>query len=143
MIFDRDTVQNRLLRLKEHMDILRSLQSYKIDEFKNDPKIYGSVEHFLQVSIECCIDIGNHLISRMSLRRPDGYSDVFRILGETGVIPEDFTRRLEEKAKFRNRIVHVYWDIDLEEVYKILQEDLGDFEKFSKYISELVLKEEI
>ena len=37
-------------------------------------------------------------------------------------------------AKFRNRLVHIYWDIDKEEMYNIIQTNLGDFEKFIKCV---------
>lgn len=38
-------------------------------------------------------------------------------------------------TKFRNKIVHFYDDIDEEEIYNILLNNLGDFEDFLKYIS--------
>jgi uncharacterized protein YutE (UPF0331/DUF86 family) len=33
-------------------------------------------------------------------------------------------------AKFRNRLVHLYWEIDDEQLYEILQNRLVDFKKF-------------
>ncbi len=38
-------------------------------------------------------------------------------------------------ARFRNRIVHVYWDIDLNDIYEILEDDLEDFNRFVKEIT--------
>jgi uncharacterized protein YutE (UPF0331/DUF86 family) len=37
-------------------------------------------------------------------------------------------------ARFRDRLVHLYWDVDIAEVWKIIQTRLNDFEK---YISQL------
>ena len=44
-------------------------------------------------------------------------------------------------AQFRNRLVHLYWDVDEEAIYDILQKDLGDFELFIRYILEYMESE--
>ena len=33
-------------------------------------------------------------------------------------------------ARFQNRLVHLYWEVDDEQLYEILQERLDDFKKF-------------
>ncbi len=45
-------------------------------------------------------------------------------------------------AGYRNKLVHLYWEVASEEIYEKLQE-IEDFEKFCKYIliSEKYLKE--
>ncbi|WP_264357896.1 DUF86 domain-containing protein [Carboxydothermus hydrogenoformans] len=40
-------------------------------------------------------------------------------------------------AKFRNRIVHFYDEVDDIEVYRILQSNLGDFDSFILQINNL------
>jgi uncharacterized protein YutE (UPF0331/DUF86 family) len=37
-------------------------------------------------------------------------------------------------AKYRNRLVHIYWEIQSDEIYEILQTRVGDFEKFMESI---------
>ena len=41
-----------------------------------------------------------------------------------------FLEKLEKMAGYRNRLVHYYKEISNEEIYEILQNDLGDLEKF-------------
>ena len=48
---------------------------------------------------------------------------------------------LEKMAQFRNRLVHIYWDLDHKFVHKILQTNLQDFDKFAKYIVDFIEKE--
>ena len=43
---------------------------------------------------------------------------------------DKFVERLMEMAKFRNRLVHIYWNVDDEVVYEVLQEDIQDVEEF-------------
>jgi len=33
-------------------------------------------------------------------------------------------------AKFRNRLVHLYWEVDDAELYQILRENLSDLDRF-------------
>ena len=41
-------------------------------------------------------------------------------------------------AGFRNLLVHEYMEIDRHRVYAVLENDLGDFEKFIKAVSKLL-----
>lgn len=81
------------------------------------------VLHALLVSIQASIDIANHLISEKGLRRPENYREAFKILGEAGVISDDLASRLSDLAGFRNVLVHIYWGLDMDAVYGILQND--------------------
>lgn len=46
-----------------------------------------------------------------------------------------FLPKLKQMVRFRNRLVHMYWEIDAEIIYdEILQDDLGDFDTFVKHI---------
>ncbi len=42
----------------------------------------------------------------------------------------DFCDTLVQMAKFRNRLVHLYWQIDDVQVLEIIQSRLDDFKKF-------------
>jgi uncharacterized protein YutE (UPF0331/DUF86 family) len=68
---------------------LKSFQKHSLGEFKNNPAIYGAVERFLQIVIEDCISIGNHIISRLNLRKPEGHREIFTILGENNIMSQD------------------------------------------------------
>ena len=43
-----------------------------------------------------------------------------------------------QMARFRNRLVHIYWKIDVDLLYMILQEDLADFERFLTFFSKKI-----
>ena len=86
------------------------------------------------------MDICNHLISINKLRAPEDYADSFKILAEIGVISEDFVKKLVEMARFRNRLVHIYWDLDDPLIYTIICEDLEDIEMFIDTIASFLSK---
>ena len=41
---------------------------------------------------------------------------------------------LRQMVSFRNRVVHLYWNVDDAVVYHILQENLSDFETYIGYV---------
>ena len=88
----------------------------------------------LQVSIECCLDIAHHIVADEGYRSPTDYYDTFVVLHENGIVPESFLPTLRQMVSFRNRVVHLYWDVDDVTVYQILQSDLNDFEAYVRYI---------
>jgi len=84
----------------------------------------------LIVSIEAAIDMCNHVISRNKLRVPDDYADTFKVIGETAAFDREFVERLTKMARFRNRLVHIYWEVDDEVIYGVLPEHIDNMEQF-------------
>lgn len=127
-------VNKQIQMLDKYIDILKQLRHLSPVEFAEDPRNYGSAERFLQLAIETTLNIGNHLISALSFEAPQDYADIFLILGKNKVLPQDFASELTNMARFRNRLVHVYWEIDTARVYGIIKTKLEDFEKFKGYV---------
>lgn len=44
-------------------------------------------------------------------------------------------------VQFRNRLVHLYWEVDAEIIYEILQKNLGDFDLFARWIAKFMVSE--
>jgi len=127
-------IQKQVQLLNRYLDILKQLKELKLDEFTADPRNYGSGERFLQLAIETTLNMGNHLISAYNFEAPEDYADIFLILGKHNVLPADFARELTNMARFRNRLVHVYWEVDTAMVYSLIQNRLSDFERFRDYV---------
>jgi uncharacterized protein YutE (UPF0331/DUF86 family) len=54
------------------------------------------------------------------------------------ILPGAFVPTLRQMVSFRNRVVHLYWDVDDATVYRILREKLGDFDEYVGYILDFV-----
>jgi uncharacterized protein YutE (UPF0331/DUF86 family) len=46
---------------------------------------------------------------------------------------------LRSMARFRNRLVHVYWDVDDDLVAEYLHGPLGDLDRFAREISQRIV----
>jgi len=142
-VVDTGSIGKLLEILEDYLDRLKALRDeLTLEKLRTDRKSLDSAKYDLQVCIQCCIDIGNHLVSSLGLGLPEGYADIFDKLGQFGVITPDFAYTMGEMAKFRNILVHLYGEVDVEKMYNILQNNLGDFDQFSKVIVEFIEKEE-
>jgi len=51
---------------------------------------------------------------------------------------ESLVPRFVEMARFRKRLVHLYWEVEKEQVWKILENDMGDFAAFQSLVLSLL-----
>jgi len=128
--FNPDKITKLISEMRKTTERLKSLKFLDKKSFLNDPDKIASAKYNFIIAIESAIDICNHIISQNSYRAPEDYADTFQVLGEQGAFEKDFAKVLKEMAKFRNRLVHLYWEVDDEQVYEILQFRLDDFKIF-------------
>ena len=133
-----ELIASRLERLREYIKTLKAILKYDVEKFKADVFIYATAERYLQLSIECLLDIGNHIISDRGYRKPDTYADVFQVLADEKVISKKFLHELEGMAAFRNVLVHDYLRIDRDKVYAILHDRLPYLEKLGIVFGRLI-----
>lgn len=141
-------------RIKEYLKYLNKyylllLESRKVpyDEFIANPVHYGSTERFFHLAIESCLNIGNRLIALYQFSKPvntpDTYADIFKEMHRLGVVESDFLDRLVQMAKFRNRLVHLYWELDRDTIYGFLQNNLDDFKLFQQKVVDYLNSNEL
>lgn len=136
MKYDRLRAGKLLSSFKQAKAQLERLSTLSQEEFLSDPDKIASAKYNFVIAIEAAVDLCQHLIAKNNLRVAEDYADTFRILGEAGVFSEELLPELINMAKFRNRLVHIYWDIDDKMVYEILQHRLSDLDRFLSEISQ-------
>ena len=140
-MIDYERINARMKKLKEYAGYLKEYQKADMERLKNDYTLQGAVLHYLQLSIECVIDIGEILISNLNIRKPQDAREVIEILGEYKIIPDDFAKKFCTITGFRNILVHGYIKIDLAEVHKHLLADLEDFDSYARQIAKFLQKQ--
>lgn len=90
------------------------------------------------IAIEAALGLCYHVAARQLQKVPEEYAECFRLLHEAGIIPAALSERLQRMARFRNLLVHMYWKVDYNRVYDVLQEDLGDLRAFCVALARLV-----
>lgn len=133
-MLDRNMVLRKLSEIDEYLEQIREFSDITVDKYRSDWRTQRIVERTLQIIIETCADIANHIISDRNMRIPTSYSDTFKVLFDNNAIDKDLFAVMEKMAKFRNIVVHQYEEVDAEIVIIILKKHIGDFVRFKEAI---------
>ncbi|MCK6629477.1 MAG: DUF86 domain-containing protein [Anaerolineae bacterium] len=120
--------------LREYIIHLQNLGHLGKDAVLSDPYKRGAARYYLQIAIECCIDIGNHIIASEQFRPPTTHRETFQILHEVRLIPGDLALTLQQMASMRNRLVHLYSEVNDEIVFEAILKAPADCEQFVQLI---------
>jgi uncharacterized protein YutE (UPF0331/DUF86 family) len=127
---DQEVLQHKINIVENNLTKMETLAALPEKEFLDKFFYVESAKHLLQVSVEALLDIANHIIARERYRSPHTYAESFLILVEQKIIPKDMENAFIQMARFRNRVVHLYHEVDDKEVYQILRDNLNDFRVF-------------
>ena len=136
----KDNILQKLEFLRKYVGYLKEYQGCALKNLQKDHTLRGAVERYFQLAIECVVDIAEIIISDLKIERPEEYREAIDKLGEKGILPDDFAYYFAPIAGFRNILVHEYIKVDLKEVYRHLQKDLLDFDRFARYIADYLSK---
>ena len=102
--------------------VLRGLAATPREAFLGNADKIGNAKYHIVIAVECCIDIANHVIASENYRFPRDNADSFAVLVAEGILPGESREPLEAMARVRNRLVHLYWDVDDPRIHDYLQE---------------------
>jgi len=141
MKFNIDLIKRRVNEIKSSIDGLGSLALMDREIFLSDPIVCDAAKYKLLLAIEASLSICNHINAKISKKVPETYADCFIILGNSGAISSELAERLAKMAKFRNMLIHVYWEIENARVYDIINEDLNDLRMYINDLKNFLGKE--
>ena len=130
-------IESRLREIAIDIERLKKFEDLSVSEF-SEGENFAIAEHYLRRALEAVFDLGNHVLSRLSIppgQRPTMYKEIALALGRHNIVPSDFARNaLKKMAGYRNRLIHFYCEVSKKELHEIIQENLEDLEKFCQYI---------
>lgn len=131
---DKEILQRKLQHIERTLSKLNSLKEYTIEEFLANFQYVDAAKYNLQVAIEAIVDIANHIVARERYGMPESSAEAVELLVKNDILSLELANQLRLMIKFRNRIVHLYQEVDNEQIHKILQEDLTDIQSFTDII---------
>lgn len=135
---DKPLILRKLTELDEYLKQMGEFSSVTLEEYSRDWKVQRIVERTLQMMIETCADIANHIISDRGYRTPDNYGDTFRVLHENGVLKNNLFEIMLKMARFRNIVVHQYDKVDEAIVIGIMRNNLNNFTAYRDAILKIL-----
>ncbi len=95
----------------------------------------------LFVALQECVSLAAHWLADEGLDIPQTYGELFRRLGEHGIIPADLALRLAAASGLRNLVAHQYGVLDWKRVHAIASERLDDLLDFCDRLASRAAKE--
>lgn len=137
MDLNHDRIRSRLQDISRAVDRLSRIRALGESAFLADVDSQDIARARLLTAMEACLNICYHVCAKKLKRVPENYGQCFSVIAESGVISSDLGKRLSAMVGLRNRLVHMYWDIDYRQIYRILSQNLEDLEQFSREILQL------
>jgi uncharacterized protein YutE (UPF0331/DUF86 family) len=129
-VVDRDLILRKLADLDLYLRQVAEYREVSLEGYRGDWKTQRIVERTLQMAIELCVDVANHVIADQGLRVPATYAEAFDVLAEAGMLPGPERDAMVRMVGFRNVIVHEYARVEAEIVVRILRQHLDDLARF-------------
>jgi uncharacterized protein YutE (UPF0331/DUF86 family) len=135
---ESEKILSKLRNMKKYVDFLKSFKDVSKEKLNDDYILRSAIERNFQLALESVLDIGEIIISMKDLEKPEDYKDIIEILGKENILPREFAKKFAPAAGFRNILVHKYTEVDIDELYEHLRQDLKDFDFFANCIAEFV-----
>jgi len=133
---DKDKLRQKLQFMREELTHLRHFQDMDYEEFSREVINEHAATRMLQVLIEAMLDLCAHLVAREGWGLPKSYTDLVTLATKHDLIPQEMKETYQAMVHFRNRVVHLYDDVDKREIYDIIQNRLPDFQPFMQKVIE-------
>ena len=139
-MLDRQVIEAHLQNMEEALANLGRYRNLSLEELRKDLSLVWIVEKGLQILIQNLLDIGAHVLASEIKNDWDDYGEIIFKLGHHGILPMDFSERIQGMAGLRNILIHEYLRVDVPKLYDYLKNRLGDFTEFMSYIQEYLEK---
>jgi len=141
MALSDEVIRQRLQLLESYVQHLQGYRARSRDEVRSDISLTWAIEHGLQLSIQCVLNVCHYLVADLALGVPVTSQEAIELLRDTGVFPATFADTLVQMARFRNLLVHVYAQVDIERVYDHVQNHLDDFGQFAQHVLQFLTQD--
>ena len=137
-MLDPDLVRSRCQEITDSVERIRRIKALSIEIFLEDQDQKDIACYRLQVAIEAALGLCYHIAAKQLRQVPEEYAQCFVLLEQAGIITPELSSNLQQMARFRNLLVHMYWKIDYSAVYKIIENNIDDLEDFCRQVVTMI-----
>lgn len=138
MTLNPDLLRARCAEIEDSLNRLEEFRSVRREVFVANRDMLDIACYRLLTAMEAALAICFHVSAKHLHQVPEEYAGCFEVLQKAGILQADLAERLQHMARFRNLLVHVYWKVDYEQVYDLIQDRLADLRAFSAAITQLL-----
>lgn len=128
---DPNRLHRYLTTVRENTEDLRSLlNQYEDEQILEDRYQLKALKYCLIEIAEAMADTLQHYLTRMKGISAESYLELIDKAGQAAVMDPGLLGRLKFFFKFRNMLVHRYWEIENRRLLLETRKGLDDFELF-------------
>ena len=139
MNLDIEKIKKRVSEIEESINEINKIVSINEYEFWKDKRNITSVKYYLLEAIEAVGEICVHIVAKKFGKGVNSLSECINILEKEEILDKELSSRLKKMIKFRNKLIHKYWDIDDKLVYEYAKNETDDFTNFIKEIKKFLI----
>jgi uncharacterized protein YutE (UPF0331/DUF86 family) len=135
---NKKIIEDRIKLIELYLRRLKEMKGLSKRKFAL-PDNFAIAAYNLRSALEATFDICAHILSRIPGAKVREYKEMAIEMGGQKIIPMDFAEnQLYKMVGYRNRLTHFYFEVTPNEMYEIIQNNLGDFETFLKHIKKFL-----
>lgn len=138
MEINKEKIKQRFSEINESVEETRRITSLNDEEFWAKKENMAAIKYYLLQAIEAIGSICVHLSAKKFNKAVSVFGECFEILEKEGFLQKDLALKLRKMVKFRNKLIHRYWEIDEKNVLEYARKDINDFNDFMKAIGKLL-----
>ena len=121
-------LKEKIIYLNKMLVELSELSNIKEVDFYKSKRDISATENYLRKAIQIIIDLADDMVAKNRLGPCSSYYEIFEVLSNNDRLSGKNIPIYMNMVKLRNKIIYEYENVTKEELYKILQENLGDFD---------------
>ncbi len=133
-MLDRQLIEAHMQNMEQALANLGRYRDLSLEEFRKDLSFVWIAEKGLEILIQNLLDIGAHILASQIKNDWDDYGEIILKLGHHGIIPINFSERIQGMAGLRNILIHEYLRVDVPKLYDYMKNRLSDFTEFMSHV---------
>jgi len=139
-MLNKELVQRKINNIENYIKEIEPLLALEAEEIVRDVLKLRTIERNFQLIVDTMLDINTHIISAENLKAPETLQETFLILGEGGVLPLEFVKKIAPVVGLRNIVVHEYEKVDNEKMMRDVKNGASQFGEYIVHIDSFISK---
>lgn len=129
-------VADRLDWIETMLNDISVLPMDSFEHFTHERRTMWAAESCLRRALEAMLDLGRHVVAKGLGKGVSEYKEIPVLLSQAGILSTERARVMKQMAGYRNRLVHFYHEVSVQELYTICAGQLQDIRSVTQEINE-------
>ncbi|HCI04762.1 TPA: DUF86 domain-containing protein [Patescibacteria group bacterium] len=138
MDLDKDKIKQRFAEINEAVASAKELPLSDDNEFWNRKSNIAALKYYLLQAIEAVGGVCVHVAAKKLNKGVSGFGECFELLGEEKILNNGLAQKMKKMSKFRNKLIHRYWEMEDKKILEYARKDITDFGDFMRSIDKIL-----